>query len=877
MIIQDSQALTERALHLGEFNGVKMALVSLTPQPNPVQAVLSIHFFNDHGLVQLLDDIAGDPEALTDAFPITGGQRIIGGTMTGQVRTVEAAVNDEDARILELTVEPVGDYSTYVLEINGPLMDPVFSEVEFKFRPGCFNNCAPDWKAPTQADQPPAIDYLAKDHASFKHTLISAMMDRVPGWAPTSEADLDQTLIGLFSAAADELSDYQDRVMNEAYLGTARKRVSLARHARLMDYHVHQGNQASTQLMMSLKDGEAAALSAFAVSVLNQPQTTFLYKNAQPSKLGVDGAFGADLDAEFLSNELRNILINNGLNLSINLSVSVREPDRRWQILDNDQHQILYLKRENGEIQVFEPHLHHFLNNLALYTWSGTQPALARNAVRADLKVPDGSESNALLLRNLLRSPQIRYLVIEEHLNPATGRQPGRNPEKRQLLTLAPGNRAAGVRFDPITQQWLVRVQWLEKLEKAYCFEVNSGFGMVEGVSLFHGNLIPIFHGTPVRFIFRPEDQPLKAALYAGDPEEVHYQRTEDGVVRCTLPAPHLAWQNTEPGGETPPQSTMYLEVETQQGRDPWNEVISLIHSDNGSETGDHFVVETDEAGRSLVRFGNEVQGRRLPQNAVVHISCQLGRGEDGNLGADALTQFSIKDHPEINRVRNPFDITSGRQPETRSSIIRRAPQAWKHRQLRAVTLKDYELRAQALPEVARASASYAWTGSWRTVRIAIDPLGGGDLTGDQKKQLAEHLEAVRLIGEDLEIRPPSYIALDIHVNVCIHPQYWPQDMAIVLEQAFSNGFTFDMRQAFFHPDRWTFGQSLHKSQIHGVITALEGVAHVIDITIKRRDHGRNLMGDIVRVRPGEIIRVDNDPSHLEGGSIRFSLKGGRQ
>ena len=34
--------------------------------------------------------------------------------------------------------------------------------------------------------------------------------------------------------------------MNEAYLATARGRKSLARHARLMDYHVHQGNRAST-------------------------------------------------------------------------------------------------------------------------------------------------------------------------------------------------------------------------------------------------------------------------------------------------------------------------------------------------------------------------------------------------------------------------------------------------------------------------------------------------------------------------------------------------------------------------------------------------------------------------------------------------------
>ena len=44
--------------------------------------------------------------------------------------------------------------------------------------------------------------------------------------------------------------------MNEAYLGTARKRVSLARHARLVDYHVHEGNQSSTWLAVDVLDGQ---------------------------------------------------------------------------------------------------------------------------------------------------------------------------------------------------------------------------------------------------------------------------------------------------------------------------------------------------------------------------------------------------------------------------------------------------------------------------------------------------------------------------------------------------------------------------------------------------------------------------------------------
>src|SRR5205814_8323135 len=105
-------------------------------------------------------------------------------------------------------------------------------------------------------------DYLAKDFDSFKHELIAAMGQRVPNWRATSEADFDIALLELFSASADELSDYQDRVMNEAYLVSARKRVSLARHGRLMDYHIHQGNQASTWVALRLGPGKDGLLPA---------------------------------------------------------------------------------------------------------------------------------------------------------------------------------------------------------------------------------------------------------------------------------------------------------------------------------------------------------------------------------------------------------------------------------------------------------------------------------------------------------------------------------------------------------------------------------------------------------------------------------------
>ena len=220
MTILNQDALNERAANLTTANGIELVLVTLQPAANPVEAVLTVHFINNIQLVDIVADVATDPDQLTQVFPIMGGRRIRAGSLPEQVQVVNLADDPSQDNVLHLTVRPIGDYSTYTLGVVRDQIDPVFGEIEFKFRPGCFNNCAPEWPRPPAPQPIPPIDYLAKDYDSFRHTLIAWMIDRVPDWQPTSEADLDQMLLELFSAAADDLSDYQDRVMNEAYLST---------------------------------------------------------------------------------------------------------------------------------------------------------------------------------------------------------------------------------------------------------------------------------------------------------------------------------------------------------------------------------------------------------------------------------------------------------------------------------------------------------------------------------------------------------------------------------------------------------------------------------------------------------------------------------
>ncbi len=877
-----SEPLLERARLMTDSpgpnapNGIKLLRVAVN-NPNDT-AVLDVHFYNLNYLPALLARYTANNSRAKSIFPISGGTRVRAGSATGQVQ-VDSTGNPPNAAItlpdpakpvLRLVVKPIGDYSTYTLGLStagipNTLIDPLFAEIRFKFRPGCFNNnCAPEWEAALPPFEEPVIDYLAKDYSSFRQTMIAAMSSRVPGWQPTSEADLDMVLAELFSVTADELSDYQDRVMNEAYLASARKRVSTARHARLMDYHIHQGSQASTWLALEIEHDTGQK------SFELKPGLEVWAGPADPTLLEKD----PDLSVQYIS------------------------------------------KYESTQ------KVHQYLNNIGLYTWSDTITSLAAGSTRADLKlyrklylndtaapIPVITKAAAEEIRDLIKTKRVRYLLIQEHLNPKTGKAAGLNRAKRQLLSLIPeGAEAAN---DPITNEWFVCVRWekTDALRHDYCFTVDcpadnpgTAIGKVENVSLFHGNLVEVFHGQRQTTVFKDEGDPL--VINPAASLEFHFERNPFGEparwgVICRLPEIPLAYKQTTPGGDIPPVSTLEVTVETSGGgKDVWDEVPNFIHSDDSSENGDHFVVETDENRRSIIRFGNGRNGRELPDGAKVTCTYQYGMPLDGNAGADKIVNFnaaSVAGDPALLAINlrscwNPFDVTNGIDREPIAEIIRRVPEAYRQRQLRAVTLADYIARAEEIAGVSRASARYAWTGSWRTVRVTIDPVGTNELSYELRKAVADYLNAVRLIGEDLEIRPPVFVPLEINVVLCAEPDVWPEDIKFVLEQEFSAGWTPDGRKGFFHPDEWTFGQALYASQIIGRAIKVKGVDHAvgqkvisggvektISVSIKRWNSPLAAADSFEKLNHNEIIQVMNDPDHMEQGSIKFDVKGGRQ
>lgn len=213
------------------------------------QKTLEVHFH--HPLPGQLNGVPNSPALTEQNILLTGGTR---------VRDIRVESVTASGDTLTVQVNARGDFSFYTLElVNSPQnrsapagFDPQLANVDFSFKAGCPSefDCQQLRECPPEKRTEPEIDYLAKDYASFRHLMLDRMSAITPDWRERNPADAHIALVEMLAYVGDHLSYYQDAVATEAYLGTARKRVSIRRQARLLDYFMHDGANARTWLFL---------------------------------------------------------------------------------------------------------------------------------------------------------------------------------------------------------------------------------------------------------------------------------------------------------------------------------------------------------------------------------------------------------------------------------------------------------------------------------------------------------------------------------------------------------------------------------------------------------------------------------------------------
>lgn len=755
-----------------------------------------------------LDDAVTDPAAVErrDRVP-------------AEVRAHLAAAYALDADLVAVGTDVEGDFSTYRLSLAAADprqifadFDPRLSEVEFSFKVECPSDfdCETVPAAAAAAPREPQIDYLAKDYGSFRQLMLDRLSHLAPEWRERNPADFGVAMVELLAHVADELSYFQDAVATEAYLGTARQRISVRRHARLVDYAIHEGTNARAWIALEVEPSSGADGAVLGAA-------TFLTRSGSRPVLAAAEATAAVTGGAVAFETLLGTT----------------------------------LRAEHNEIR--------------FHTWSDRACTL-----------PAGSTA-ATLVGELPGLAQGGHLLLEEVVDPHSGAAASADPSRRHVVRITDIARGVdkvvepGEPHVPVTE-----VRWHPDdalpFDLRLSAETDDG-RYLEHVSVARGNLVLADHG---RTLAGEVLEPVAAdALYR--------PRLVQGPLTHAVPLPpgYLPAAEGEPPAEdirpaaelfaTDPRAAVpALELGDSSGT-RWTLVRDLLASGPFAREA---VAEIDNSGHARLRFGDGVHGLEPRAGTRFNTTYRVGNGPAGNVGAGAIAH--LVDGPAgVSRVRNPLPAAGGEAPESLEEVRRYAPQAFRV-QARAVTADDYARAAERHPEVERAAATLRWTGGWRTVFVSVDRRGGQPVDAAFEARLREHLAAFRLAGHDLEVSGPRFVPLDLELFVCLAPGYRRSDVARALAAELGGGELPGGRRGLFHPDSWTFGQTVRLSPVYAAASRVAGVSSVRVARFARRGQSSDepLSSGRILVGRTEIARLDNDPNRPENGRLTLTFGG---
>jgi hypothetical protein len=829
----------------GSANGIEFLEVRdhLEPDPSLRQRTLFVRLLRP-GFAITADNVRIDGGERLPVVPVewaAAADALPAGTDPSLVDGIE-----DLPRTLVVRTTTFGDFSRYTLRLlagSGSDLppagfDPRLATIKFSFKVECpsdFDCAEAGTCPPTQADAPD-IDYLAKDYTGFRRLMLDRLNLLVPSWRERSAADLGVAIVEVLAYAADHLSYRQDAIANEAYLGTARRRVSVRRHARLVDYALHDGCNARAWVHVEVT----------ADTVL--PRGTTLLSR-------VDG-LGTEIQPG-----------SRALDEAIAGGVTVFET------------------AHDADLAVDS-------NTLSIYAWGDRGCCLARGGTRATLHgAHPGLRAGAVI-------------VLQEVVSPTTFEAKDADRDKRwavRLTSVAPGVDPSGQLFDepavdgPID---ITEITWdaADALPFPLCVSVAERPGLE--ISVAKGNIVLADHGRTIDDehigSVPPPTRRRVPAIGAspcerttGDIVHARFRPTLrqapitqgfDLAADLRIPVSDseewpsaLALITRDPHDALP---RMTLSGQLDLVVDVWTPRRDLLSS---AASATDFVLETDSDGTAHVRFGDDVHGQRPDVGTSFAATYRVGNGVAGNVGAEAIFHVVTTAAGRFARVANLLPAAGGVDPEDLEAARRDAPRAFRTQE-RAVTAADYAAAAERRDDVQRAAATFRWTGSWHTVFVTADRQSGAPVDARFETRLRRHLERFRMAGYDLEVDGPRHVALDVALHICVKAQYFRSEVLKAVRAVLGSHALPDGRLGVFHPDNFSFGDSVYLSRVVAAAQAVEGVEAVwpkkfqrmVDPDVASLDTGE------IRIGRLEIAQLANNPNFREQGRLTIEAGGGK-
>jgi len=823
---------------------------------------------------------------------IDGGRRITG--IRALRIDVVADDSDENRGVVRIALDRYGDFSTYTLRLIDLVhkddgsrsektlkgFDPRYAQLDFNFKvdcPGDFD-CAAAQSCPPEAVDTPDINYLAKDYGSFRQLLLDRLATTLPSWRERHIPDLGVTLVELLAYVADQLSYHQDAVATEAYLDTARTRISVRRHARLVDYRLHEGCNARAWLTMTCTADVKLPHDAF-----------FVTRHAEIARVAHEQTL-KESDLESIATNLYDVF------------------EQATNAAGED-------------VPLFAAH-----STIQFYTWGDEECCLAKGTTRATLldeatspappagddppsprqkgarsahatkaaPAPAGADTAAAETPPKRPLDALRVgdvLIFEEVLGPTTGNPADADPAHRHAVRLTGVARTV----DGLLGRNVVEIEWAR--EDALPFPLclcarlpTPQCTRIDGISVARGNVILVDHGRrieePNPWLVGVDDVVGDCGCDGAVVESTERPAPFAPVLRY---APLTFRQPPPPDGpaakaltQDPTRALAQLVVQELPAAADATQVSWTVRSDLIGSSADarDVVVEVDDDGFGHLRFGDGRLGRQPPVGSTFSARYRVGIGASGNVAAEAIAYVGFRaDSVDALSARNPLPARGGIAAQTLAEAKLAAPHEFRRKLKRAITADDYARLAEDDPALQRANARLAWTGSWYEAAVAIDPLGTETAPAGLLKRIDHRLERVRRAGHDLRVRPARYVPLAITLQICVKPDYLRGHVAAAASDALGNRRLADGSLGFFHPDRQSFGDDVYASDLIATVQKIDGVESVALIELRRLNRAAGhpaSVPSVLELASFEIAELDNDPSFPERGKLTLMVGGGR-
>jgi len=239
-----------------------------------------------------------------------------------------------------------------------------------------------------------------------------------------------------------------------------------------------------------------------------------------------------------------------------------------------------------------------------------------------------------------------------------------------------------------------------------------------------------------------------------------------------------------------------------------------------GRDANEHFyVTQRDDEGRTTIRFGDGINGARLPtgQNNV-RAEYRKGTGLGGLVEAAQLSQL-LSRPLGLKEVIDPEAAEGAEDPESRDDARRNAPTTVLTLD-RAVSLQDYEDFARTFAGVAKAQAVWVWDGRKRGIFLTVAG-ADGEVLEEDGTVITQLKEALREYGDPFvafTIKSYRQALFQIHGTVTIHADHVIDAVMAAATADLSEHYSFAAR---------AFGQPVALSEVIAIMQQISGVVAV--------------------------------------------------